>query len=572
MDFFTEISQIVVLAALICGVSRYFKQPIFVGYIITGVLAGPYFLSFLTSPELIKGFSSFGIALLLFIVGMNLNPLVIKEVGKTSAIAGFSQVLVTTLVGAFIARFLGYTFSESLYIGIGLTFSSTIVIIKLLSDKGDLEKIQSKISIGILIFQDLIAFLILMGVSIFEGSNSTVVTLLNNIPFLNTSWGFAAKFLTLMAFMYLAAKYFVPKIALFFAKSQEFLFLFSLAWGMGIASLFHMAGFSMEIGALAAGIALSTTPYNIEIASKMKPLRDFFLILFFISAGSQIQGGAFNFWHVGIFSLFVLILNPVILTSVLFLMGYTKRVAFYAGLTMSQISEFSIIVVGLGVKSGSVGESVLSMITSIGMLTIMISSYLIIYADSIYHLLRKFLSRFERNNVKKVVTSIANYDVVLFGYSRVGYDFCRIMNDLNFKSLIVDFDPETITKLRAKNYECRYGDAEDVDFLEELNFESVKMVVSTIPDYMTNALLIEHVRKINQSSIIMVVSHHLAEIKDLYKLGADYVIMPHFLGGKYASELLVKYGFDKEQFTHERESHLKSLEERNQMGRKHQYL
>jgi Trk K+ transport system NAD-binding subunit len=372
--------------------------------------------------------------------------------------------------------------------------------------------------------------------------------------------------------MFITGKYLIPKIVLYFAKSQEFLFLFSLAWGMGVSSLFHLAGFSLEMGALVAGIALSTTAYNVEIAAKMRPLRDFFLILFFISAGSQIEAGAFSLIHAIVFSMFVLVLNPIILTSVLFLMGYTKRIAFYAGLTMSQISEFSIIVVGLGVKSGVVGESVLSMVTFIGMLTIMISSYLIIYADSIYKRIKKFLAKFEKKNAKQPVTSIANYDVVLFGYSRVGYDFCRIIDELNFKFLVVDFNPDAIKQLATKGYEYKYGDADDTEFLEELHFETCKMIVSTIPDFMTNVLLIEHVRKINKNAIIMVVSHQIGEIKELYNVGADYVIMPHFLGGKYASELLIKYGFDREKFEYERNSHLESMRERIQMGHEHPRL
>ena len=572
MDFFSEISAIVVLSALVCGIARYFKQPIFVGYIISGVVAGPYFLGIVTSPDLIKGLSSFGIALLLFIVGMNLNPSVIKEVGKTSVIAGLSQVLFTTLTGALIANFLGYSVAESFYIGIGLTFSSTIVIIKLLSDKGDLEKIQSKISIGILIFQDFVAFLVLMGVSVFGIQNFVDNNDGSLNSFLLTPLGLGLKFLGLIIFMFITGKYLIPRIVLYFAKSQEFLFLFSLAWGMGVSSLFHLAGFSLEMGALVAGIALSTTAYNVEIAAKMRPLRDFFLILFFISAGSQIEAGAFSLVHAIVFSMFVLVLNPIILTSVLFLMGYTKRIAFYAGLTMSQISEFSIIVVGLGVKSGLVGESVLSMVTFIGMLTIMISSYLIIYADSIYKRLRKFLAKFEKKNAKQPVTSIANYDVVLFGYSRVGYDFCRIIDELNFKFLVVDFNPEAIKQLATKGYEYKYGDADDTEFLEELHFETCKMIVSTIPDFMTNVLLIEHVRKINKNAIIMVVSHQIGEIKELYNVGADYVIMPHFLGGKYASELLIKYGFDREKFEYERNSHLESMRERIQMGHEHPRL
>jgi len=393
MEIFIELSIIIGITVLITGITKLLKQPLIIGYILTGIIVSPYFLNIVQSAETIKVFSQIGIALLLFIVGLSLSPKVIKEVGKVSLITGIGQIIFTSLIGFFIGRLLGFSVIVSLYIAIALTFSSTIIIMKLLSDKKDLEKLYGKISIGFLLVQDIFVIILLMVISSFSGNLS-----MNSLSFGSILGG-----ILLIGGFVLISIYILPKLSIFFAKSQEFLFLFSIGWGLGLAALFYYMGFSMEIGALVAGIALSMSPFHYEISSKMKPLRDFFIILFFILLGSQMVFGTINELIVPaiIFSLFILIGNPLIVMILMGLLGYKKKTGFQAGLTVAQISEFSLILIALGVSAGHLTNEILSLVTIVGLITISGSTYLILYSDKIYPYLSRYLSVFEREKVKE---------------------------------------------------------------------------------------------------------------------------------------------------------------------------
>ncbi len=561
MDIFLQISLIVAFAAAISAIARFFKQPIIIAYILTGLLIGPHFLGFIYEPEVLQEFSQFGIALLLFIVGLSLSPNVVKELGRISVIAGFGQVTITTIIGYLIGMILGYSMVESFYIAIALTFSSTIIILKLLSDKGDLERLYAKISMGVLLVQDLVAFIILIFISVAstEGGVSQAFLALS------------IKGILVTAILVLMVKFVLFRLSTFFAKSQEFLFLFSLAWGMGLASLFRYLGFSIEMGALIAGVTLAMFPYNYEISSKMRPLRDFFLVLFFISLGAQISFDTISNYipHIIIFSAFVLILNPLIMTALLGRLGYSRRVSFLSGLTASQISEFSLILVGMGIRVGALRPEVFSVVTVVGIITITFSSYLITYAEKIYPRIKNYLKVFEKKKRKPEISGFANYDVILFGYNRVGFDFVDTFKKLGLRFLVVDFNPEVIQLLKNNDIDCKYGDAEDSDFLEELHLSGIKLAVSTIPDIEINMALVAKIDAVNKAAITMMVAHTIDNAQKLYAEGVDYVIMPHLLGAKYASDLVYRYGLDNQKFEDEKISHLKHLERRLTEGSYH---
>ena len=561
MEIFLELSIIICITVLIAGIMKLLKQPLIIGYILAGIIVSPYFLNIVQSTETIKVFSQIGIAMLLFIVGLSLSPKVIKEVGKVSLITGIGQIVFTSLFGFLISRLLGFSVIVSAYIAIALAFSSTIIIMKLLSDKKDLEKLYGKISIGFLLVQDIFVIILLMIISSFSG----------NLSLSSLSFGSILSGILLIGGFILISLYVLPSLSTFFAKSQEFLFLFSIGWGLGLASLFYYAGFSMEIGALVAGIALSMSPFHYEISSKMKPLRDFFIILFFILLGSQMVFGNIGELIVPaiIFSLFILIGNPLIVMILMGILGYKKKTGFQAGFTVAQISEFSLILIALGVSVGHLTNEILSLVTIVGLITISGSTYLILYSDKIYPYLSKYLSIFERKKVKEKQQVIKDYDIILFGYNRIGYDLLKSFKKLKKKFLVIDYNPETTMELSKKGIECRYGDVDDEEFLSELNLIKTKMIISTIPEFETNLLLIEKVRQINKDAIIIVVSHNINEANKLYSIGATYVIMPHFLGGSHASMMIDKHGLNLKKFLKEKKKHIKQLKTRKDLGYEH---
>ena len=556
MEIFVELSTIIFFAMLVSILMKILKQPLIIGYIFTGVLVGPYGLNLIQSGEIIELFSKIGITILLFIVGLNLSPKVIKEVGRVSLFTGIGQVLFTSLIGFGIALLLGIDRIAALYVAIALTFSSTIIILKLLSDKGDLNKLYGKIAIGFLLVQDIIATLILLIASSFSGGGSESLLITAGMTILRGG--------LLIISMIAVSQYVLPKISKFVASSQEMLFIFSLSWGLGIASLFSVFGFSVEIGALVAGVSLSMTPYAIEASTRLRPLRDFFILLFFILLGSQMVLANIGLIIVPamILSAFVLVGNPIIVVILMNILGYSRRTSYHAGLTVAQISEFSLILATLGFELGHLSGEVLSLITLVGLITISGSTYLILYAEDLYPYVEKILSRLEIKNNSKDTNQSKSYNSILFGYQRVGQDFVKAFDRLDLQYLVVDFNPDSIKLLQDAEIPHKYGDAKDPEFLNELDLKGLRYLISTIPEFETNLMILRKVREINKRAILIAVSNNSDEALGLYAEGASYVIMPHYLGAQYAVRLIGRAGMDKREYDSHRERHLLHLEKR----------
>ncbi len=559
---FIHLAIILLIAFIVSYIIRAFNQPLIIGYIIAGVIISPFVLRLGVSVDIITIFSDFGIAFLLFMVGLHLNPKVIKEIGASSLFVGLAQIIITFGVTFLVAfQLLGFDIVTSCYIGIALAFSSTIIIMKILSDQKQLDSLYGKMSIGILIIQDLVAIGVLMFIS--SMANGTNLA------------SFAVQGLLMGAGMilvlFLVGIFVLPGIIKGVAKSQELLFLFSIMWAFLIAALFAWRGFSIEIGALLAGVVLSISPYSTEISSKIRPLRDFFLIIFFIILGLNIQINNIGTILTAaiILSIIALAIKPVIIMFFMALFGYTKRTNFLTGTSLAQISEFSIIIVALGVAMGHIGGEILSTITLTLIITIALSTYFIIYSNKFYDLLSRFASLFERNGIKRERRIRKHYDAILFGYNRIGFDMLRAFKKIKKKYLVVDFNPDTIADLSKMRIPCLYGDVYDPDLLDELPLDKIELAVSTVPDYETNVLLVDSIRTINPSAIIIARAHLIKDALDLYKRGASYVLTPHFLGGEYLAKMVGELKLKDNAYADERKKHIKMLQERYEKGHEH---
>lgn len=550
-NIFVEISLVLVIAALVAAIMKFLRQPLIIGHIITGLIVGPYVFNFIKSTETINVLSYFGIALLLFIIGLSLNPRVIKEVGRISLITGLGQVAFTTAIGFFITRLLGFSTISSLYIALAISFSSTIIILKLLSDKKELARLHGKIAIGFLLVQDIIATVALVIVSA-SAQNRDILSLVTTTTL---------KGVGLILAIVLVSIFVLPKLSNFFSKSSESLFLFAIGWGFGLSALFYVLGFSIEIGALFAGVALASSPYSYEISSRMKPLRDFFIIIFFILLGSQMAvDGITKLILPGlILSAFVLIGNPLIVMGLMGMMGYTKRTSFKAGLAVAQISEFSMILVILGKRTGYLSEEIVSLITIIALVTIAFSTYLILYSDKIYNIISPYILFHERKKTKKDKSSLEKHEIILFGFKNNGYSFIDSFEKMDKKFMVVDYDPETVEELERKGINCLFGDADDTELLSGLGVERTKMIISTITDYETNMLIVDYASQVNSKAIVIVTSDDIEEAAQLYDKGATYVIMPHYIGTNRTSSMISRHGFDFSEFIKERDKHISYL-------------
>jgi len=556
MPIFFELSLILLCATIFSFVLRLMKQPLVIGYILTGVIVGPSILNLIKAHETLEIFSQFGIAMLLFIVGLHLSPRIIKEVGSVSAITGLGQVLFTSIIGFGISLVLGFSTIEAAYVAVALTFSSTIIVLKLLADRGDIQTLYGKISIGFLLVQDIIAGLILIVVSAMAASNGSNFTAIITDTLL--------KGVGLLLLLIIFGKYILPKLAQFASRNTELLFLFSLTWGLVIASLFAFVGFSIEIGALAAGVALSSSDFADEMSSRLRPLRDFFVILFFILLGSKLvlSASLTLLLPVIILSLFVLIGNPIIVLVLMNLLGYHRRTGFMAGLTVAQISEFSLILASLGGQLGHVSEQTLTIITLVGLLTIAGSTYLILYADQIYVKLDPYLRFLEfRKKTNKKRTHQDKYDIFLFGYLDAGGQFLPLFERSDYSSVIVDFNPDVISNLKEKGINHFYGDAGNVEFLQELPLEHAKLTILSITDMEVNSLIVKHLKSINPKIIILVFANSPQDALKLYDAGATYVVWSHHVGVNHLQRLISKLGFQHSAFKLRRERELRRLQE-----------
>lgn len=555
MNIFFELSLLLTVTAIITLAVRKLRQPLVVGYILSGIIAGPYVLNIVSSQHELELFSKVGIVFLLFIVGLYLNPKIIQEVGKVSLVTGLGQVLFTSLIGFALTLLLGIDHLAALYVAIALTFSSTIIILKLIADKKDLQKLYAKIAIGFLLVQDIVATFILIAITVVSGQSDMGLgsTLLLTL----------GKGMILFSVLGMFQRYILPKVTEYAAESPELLFLFSLAWGTILASIFAALGFSIEIGALIAGVTLSVSPYSVEIASRLKPLRDFFIIIFFVLLGSQLilSNLAQLLFPAIILSLFVLVGNPIIVIILMNTLGYNRKTSYQAGLTVAQISEFSLILGALGLRLGHLSQEVLSLITLVGLITISGSTYLILYSETIYPKVSRYLSWLEliKTNVKSKGKNPDDFESVIFGFDRVGHYFAQSLQLLDHSFLVVDFNPTSAEKLENSGYQYRLGDASDPEFLEDLPIVKPKIIISTVPELATNILIVHAMRAKNKKAVIIPIAQTHQEASELYEAGASYVMMPHHLGAQQMSKMIARYGSDQSLYETLKKRHVSEL-------------
>lgn len=548
---FYQLSIVMVIAAVVSLVLRLFRQPLIIGYILTGILVGPSLLGVINDHKAFESFSQIGIALLLFIVGLGLNIGIVKDTGRAVFVAFGVRLFGVGSLVLLASLLLGYTPQEALILAVALLFSSTIIVVKALSDKKEQARLYGQISIGVLLIEDIAATLALLFIS----SNSAQASTTNGLIMLT------AKGVLLAAGLAVTGGLVLPRLSRVFAISQELLYVFALAWAFGIASLFWWAGFSIEVGALFAGVAMAHLPYVPAIASRLKPLRDFFLVLFFIRLGeslglAKISGALLPAL---IFSALILLAKPFLTMLALGLLGYTKQTSFKTSLHLSQISEFSIILIVLAVQKGLGRPDLVAVSTLTALITIAVSTYLIKYDDRLFRRFESWLSVFERTETKRDVRALGHYPFVLVGYSEGGYSFVKTFRKMKKDYIVIDYDPDVIEALERRHINHLYGDVTDIELLEELGIHKSEIIVSTLTDDDTNLILARHINRINPGAVFICRATTFDKAEGLYAAGATYVLLPHFIGDSHINHFLQKHGANKRAYSIYRKKHLAQL-------------
>lgn len=486
---FAQIAMIFLLAAIVGFGAKLAKQPVIVAYIFVGILLGPSFFNLVSYEDEIELLAKLGIAILLFLVGLKLDVGLIRSTGLVALLTGVGQVVFTSVVGFFIVIALGFDFIPALYIAVALTFSSTIIIVKLLSDKRELDQLHGQIAVGFLIVQDILV-IIAMVVIVTIGSPGSEAAA--PVSLLVT---FAGSIVFLMVVAMLA-KFVIPKLLDWLASSQELMLLFGVGWAMSLAAVSAALGLSMEIGAFVAGVALASTPYRESISARMVSLRDVLILFFFIQLGSSLtfSDAIDQLWPAVLLSAFVLIGNPIIVLVIMGLMGYRAKVSFKAGLAVAQISEFSLILIALGYSLGQVDETVLSLVTMVGIITITLSTYLILYSEQIYQKLAPVLEVFERKEPKAGLdeaSQAARYDAIVIGAGRLGSRVVVGLLQKGANLLVVDVSSEALKKVKDKRCDVLFGDVTEPDFAASLPLHETDVIICTAQERATNLMLLQ---------------------------------------------------------------------------------
>lgn len=524
---FVEFSLILGISALIGFLGLQLRQPLIVSFIAVGILVGPSFLDLVQSGDKLDLLAHIGIAILLFVVGLKLDIHIIKNMGLVALATGLGQVIFTSVFGFFIALGLGFDVIPSIYIAVALTFSSTIIIVKLLSDKRELDTLHGKIAIGFLIVQDIAVILAMIVLAAMGGAEGNDLSIGKQIIEMTI------KGALLLLGVAILMKYIVPPLLRWIAKSSEMLILYAIAWAVLGASVGKWLGFSQEVGAFLAGITIASTPFRDMIAARLVGLRDFLLLFFFINLGAGLELGLLGA-QVGpalLFSLFILIGNPLIVMLIMGYMGYRKRTGLLAGFTVAQISEFSLILVALGYTLGHLSKEEVGLVTLIGLITISASTYMILYSHQIYEFLSPYLHIFERKvpyrEVALHTTQTLHPDTLIFGLGRFGMLIAKKLQQNGKNVLGIDFNPDLIHPSVTHSFPVQYGDIENPDFISHMDFEHVTWIVCTVRDSNLALLLIKTLKEVGYKGKIAVSCHCEAEEEQLTYHGADKVLIPY---------------------------------------------
>lgn len=534
-----------VIAATFVGVLTHrIKQPIILGYLLTGALIGPEIgLKFVTNPVNIEIISEIGLLLLLFIIGFEMNPQKIIASGRQILLAGMGQFIFCVFLGSIVFSLLGYGLSgediSGLYLSLLCAISSTAIVVKLLYDKLEIDTLPGRITIGILIIQDIWAILILA----FQPNFLTPKFILLGLAIL--------KGLLLLGGGFLLSKYVLRYVFEWVSESPEMVVVVSIGWCALISGAAGVVGLSKEMGALIAGISISTFPYSIHVTTKVLPLRDFFLTLFFISLGMKIIPPKLDMIFISlVIVIFTIFSRFLTIYPILSFSGAGRRTCFISSLNLSQISEFSLIIASLGLSYGHIQQDIMTTIIYSMAITSIISSYLIKFNHEIYQRFDRLMNSlgFKAREIKEKEEEKKDrsYPILILGFHRGARSLIEVISqrkpDLLQKILVIDFSLEVLRELKVMNIATLFGDISSVDTLKQAHIEDAKVILSTVPDMLlkgtTNFDLVKNCRLLSPHATIVATADTTSQIEELKKVGANEVLLPYTMVGEYLASFL----------------------------------
>jgi Kef-type K+ transport system membrane component KefB len=568
-DLITNVGLCIATAAILAVVASKLKQPLILAYLAAGVLIGPEIgLRLIVDQHAIEVIAEVGLMFLLFIIGLEIDLKQLRASGKPVIATGLAQFLLCTGLGLLFYTALGFRVGDDapfggpfgvIYMATTTALSSTLIVVKLLYDKFELDTLPGRITLGILVFQDVWAILVLAMQPNFL--NPQVAPLVASL----------AKGILLVVASLLISAYLLPPLLRAIAKVPELMLITALAWCFIVSAAAHLAGLSREMGALIAGMALSTLPYGLDVIAKVGSIRDFFVTLFFVALGMKIplpSGGLLGLAVLS--SLFLMASRFLTIVPILYLMGYGHRVSLLPAINLAQISEFSLVIASLGLALGHIDQQLVALLIFIFVITSTTSTYLIQYSHPLHQQLGRVLTWLGLYDIDvKEARHEAEHGaprprrsqrIVFLGFFReassVLHEFERPTADgghhpLLDHLLVIDFNPEVHTELRRRGIACLYGDIAHAETLHHAEIHGAELVLSTIPDAIlkgtTNARLLEQLRRLCPHAKVLVTADSLRRALDLYQRGADFVFIPRLHSAAflaYVIETGLRDGFE----------------------------
>ncbi len=525
---FVDLGIVIILSTFLAIISYKLKQSPIFGYILAGLLAGPV-LRIIQDENLISLLSQVGVTFLLFMVGLELDIDQIKNRGKTSLIISILQMILVFAASYFISRIY---FSEkiSIFIGILVSFSSTTIVAKFLSENNAMRSTHGRIATLCLVIQDIMSILVLSVMQSFSSSNINQIYL----PIL--------KAVIFILITYVLSKFVIMKILDSISKSRELLLLSTVSIVFLFGGFASYLGLNSALGAYLAGFFLSSSILSLEISSEIKSLRDFFIVLFFFSVGTMFTSPDRRLLEItGLMLLLGMFVKQIIVFIEMKIFKYGNRTSFMTSVLMSQLSIFSIIIAQAGYSYGILPKEFVVASSIAVVLSMLISTYYMKYSERIYESISKYIKPFDKFNNEKLDNApkrIKNH-IIIFGAHQIGMKIACSLKRTNKKFIIVDIDSEKIKKLIKEKYYAVYGDMNSKEILDRVNIEKAKVVISTVSQFNYNSLLIRRVKKINKSAVTIFFAKSRHDALKLYALGVDFVMIPEIFGGKKVYDYLV---------------------------------
>jgi Kef-type K+ transport system membrane component KefB len=536
-----NIALCMVAASILGFIMKLTKQPLILGYVLAGVVIGPIGLRLITDNSEIATISEIGLILLLFMIGLEIDLKKMLSAGSKVIVPGILQF--PLCLGAGYLAFhglkaVGLSVGESayaeLYCAIAISMSSTMIVVKLLFDKFELDTLPGRITVGILVFQDIWAIMVLAVQPNFADPRIGAIAL----TFLRGA--------LLVGAALLASRYVLPIVYRTVARVPELLLVISLGWCFMVAlvAALPQVGLSMEMGALIAGVSLATFPYNVDVIAKVVSIRDFFITLFFVALGMTIPLPQGNVLLVaGVVALIAIAVRFFGIFGVLYSLNSGHRASLLATINLGQISEFALVILTLGVALVHVEGGTLTTITWVFALLAVASTYGITYSHPLQRGMSRVLNSvgiLDLASVQEETGGDHQHPIVMLGFFRIASAFLdevlRKHPHLKESIKVVDFNPEVREKLTSMGVACVYGDVSNADTLHHANIHHAQLVLCTIPDAFlkgtNNEKLVDLVRKLCPHAKVLVTAERTTHARELYDVGADYVIQPSVLAGE----------------------------------------